>query len=145
MHVAYKGSSQAMADLLGGHISLMFENLPGAIGQIKAGRLRALAVLSQTRSGAVPAVPTIAEAGLPRSEADSWFGLLTTAGTPREIVDRLNRETVAVIKRPNVQARMADIGAEPVGSTPEDFGALIRSEKDKWGKVIKTANIQPAS
>jgi tripartite-type tricarboxylate transporter receptor subunit TctC len=145
IHVAYKGSSQAMADLLGGHISLMFENLPGAIGQIKAGRLRALAVLGHKRSGAVPNLPTIAEAGLPGSEADSWFGLFTTAGTPKDIVERLNREVVAVIRKPDIQSRMAGVGAEPVGSSPEDFGKLVRSEKDKWAKVIKAANIPPAS
>ncbi len=145
LHVAYKGSGQAMIDLLGGHISMMFENLPGAIGHIKGGKLRALAVLSEKRSPAVPDLPTIAQAGLPGCEANSWFGLLTTAGTPREIVDRLNREFVAVIRKPEVTARMADIGAEAVGSSAEEFGGLIRSERDKWTKVIRTANIQPGS
>ena len=145
LHVAYKGSGQAMIDLLGGHISMMFENLPGAIGHIKAGKLRALAVLSEKRSPAVPELPTIAQAGLPGCEANSWFGLLTAAGTPRDIVDRLNREFVAVIRKPDVTARMADIGAEAVGSSAEDFGSLIRSERDKWTKVIRTANIQPGS
>ena len=144
MHVPYKGSGQAMADLIGGHIALMFENLPGAIGQIKGGKLRPLAVLSEKRSSAVPNVPTIAEAGFPGCEANSWFGLLTTAGTPKDIVDRLNREVVAIVKKPDVQTRFADVGAEPVGSNPEAFGNLIRTEKDKWGKVIKSANI-PAS
>lgn len=145
MHVAYKGSSQAMADLIGGHISLMFENLPGAIGQIRSGKLRALAALAHKRSAAVPEIPTIAEAGLPGCEAVSWFGLFTTAGTPRDIVDKLNREVVAVIKKPEVQARMGDVGAEPVGSSAEVFGNLVRSERDKWGKVIRAANIPPAS
>lgn len=144
-HVPYKGSSQAMTDLLGGHISLMFENLPGAVGHIRSGKVRPLAVLSQKRSSAVPDVPTVAEAGLPGAEAVSWFGLLTTAGTPKEVVDKLNREIVAVIRKPEVQARMADVGAEAVGSSPEEFGKLIRSERDKWGKVIKASNIQPAS
>jgi tripartite-type tricarboxylate transporter receptor subunit TctC len=144
-HVPYKGSSQAMTDLLGGHISLMFENLPGAIGHIRSGKVRPLAVLSHKRSSAVPDLPTVAEAGLPGAEAVSWFGLLTTAGTPKEVVDKLNREIVAVIRKPEVQARMADVGAEAVGSSPEEFGKLIRSERDKWGKVIKASNIQPAS
>lgn len=144
-HVPYKGSSQAMTDLLGGHISLMFENLPGAVGHIRSGKVRPLAVLSQKRSSAVPDLPTVAEAGLPGAEAVSWFGLLTTAGTPKEVVDKLNREIVAVIRKPEVQARMADVGAEAVGSSPEEFGKLIRSERDKWGKVIKASNIQPAS
>jgi tripartite-type tricarboxylate transporter receptor subunit TctC len=145
LHVAYKGSSQAMVDLLGGHISLMFENLPGAIAHIKAGKLRALAVLAEKRSPAVPDVPTIAQAGLPGCEANSWFGLLTTAGTPREIVDRLNREVVAAVRKPEIQARMADIGAEAAGGSPEEFGSLIRSERDKWTKVIRAANIQPGT
>jgi len=144
-HVPYKGSSQAMTDLLGGHISLMFENLPGAVGHIRSGKVRPLAVLSQKRSSAVPDLPTVAEAGLPGAEAVSWFGLLTTAGTPKQVVDKLNREIVAVIRKPEVQARMADVGAEAVGSSPEEFGKLIRSERDKWGKVIKGSNIQPAS
>jgi len=144
-HVPYKGSSQAMADLLGGHISVMFENLPGAVGQIRAGRVRALAVLAQKRSAAVPELPTIAEAGLPGAEAVSWFGVFATAGTPKAVVDRLNAAMVAAIRKPDVQARMADVGAEPVGSSPEEFARLIRSEIDKWGKVIQTAGVKPGS
>jgi len=144
-HVPYKGSSQAMADLLGGHIALMFENLPGALGNIKSGKLRALAVLSEKRAPAVPDLPTIAEAGLPGAEAVSWFGLFTTAGTPQAVVDRLNRETVAAIRKPEIQARIVDAGAEPVGSTAAEFGRLVRAERDKWGKVIKTTGLQPAS
>lgn len=145
VHVAYKGSGQAMADLIGGHIPLMFENLPGAITHIKAQKLRPLAVLSERRSSAVPDVPTIAEAGFRGAEANSWFGLFTTAGTPKDIVDRLNREVVAVVKKTDVQTRFADVGAEPVGSNPEAFGNLVRAEKEKWGHVIKTANIQPGT
>lgn len=144
-HVPYKGSSQAMADLLGGHISLMFENLPGAVSHIRSGKLRALAVLSDKRSPAVNDVPTIAEAGLPGAEAVSWFGLFTTAGTPKEVVNTLNREIVAVIRRPDVQIKFADVGAEPVGSTPEEFGRLVQTEIKKWGEVIQKAGIKPAS
>jgi tripartite-type tricarboxylate transporter receptor subunit TctC len=144
-HVPYKGSSQAMADLLGGHIALMFENLPGALGNIKSGKLRALAVLSEKRAPAVPDLPTIAEAGLPGAEAVSWFGLFTTAGTPQAVVDRLNRETVAAIRKPEIQARIVDAGAEPVGSTAAEFGRLVRAERDKWSKVIKTTGLQSAS
>lgn len=144
-HVAYKGSGQALGDLMGGHIALMFENLPGAVGHIKAGKLRGLAMLAEKRSPAVPDIPTIAEAGLPGCEAVSWFGLFTTAGTPKETVERLNREAVAAIRKPEVRARMADVGADPAGGSAEEFGALVRSERDKWTKVIKTSNIQPAS
>jgi tripartite-type tricarboxylate transporter receptor subunit TctC len=144
-HVPYKGSSQAMTDLLGGHIALMFENLPGAIGHIKSGKLRALAVLSEKRAPAVPEIPTIAEAGLPGAEAVSWFGLFTTAGTPRTVLERLNRETVAAIRKPEMQQRIMDAGAEPVGSSAEEFGKLVRDEGTKWGKVIKTTGLKPAS
>lgn len=143
LHVPYKGSSPAMADLLGGHISIMFENLPGAVAHIRSGKLRGLAVLSPTRSKAVPDLPTIAEAGLPGAEAVSWFGLFTTAGTPREVVEKLNQEIVAVIRKPEVQARMADVGAEPVGGTPEEFRRLVQSEIEKWAKVIEAANVKP--
>ena len=144
-HAPYKGSSQAMADLLGGHISLMFENLPGAVTHIRAGKLRPLAVLSEKRSSAVPDVPTIAEAGLPGAEAVSWFGLFTTGGTPKNVVNTLNREIVAVIRRPDVQAKFADVGAEAVGSSPEEFGRLVQSEIKKWGAVIRKAGVKPAS
>jgi tripartite-type tricarboxylate transporter receptor subunit TctC len=144
-HVPYKGSSQAMTDLLGGHIPLMFENLPGAIGHIKSGKLRALAILSDKRVASVPEIPTIAEAGLPGAEAVSWFGLFTTAGTPKEVVDRLNQEAVAVIRKPEMQKRIADAGADPVGSSSEEFGRFVRAERDKWGKVIKATGLQPAS
>jgi len=144
-HAPYKGSSQAMADLLGGHISLMFENLPGAVTHIRSGKLRPLAVLSEKRSSAVPDVPTIAEAGLAGAEAVSWFGLFTTAGTPKEAINTLNREIVAVIRRPDVQAKFADVGAEPVGNSPEEFGRLVQSEIKKWGAVIREAGVKPAS
>ena len=145
LHVPYKGSSPAMVDLLGGHISVMFENLPGAVAHIRSGKLRGLAVLSPTRSKAVPELPTIAEAGLPGAEAVSWFGLFTTAGTPKEVVDKLNREIVAVIGMPEVQARMADVGAEAVGSTTQEFRELVESEIKKWGKVIRAANVKPGT
>lgn len=144
-HVPYKGSSQAMADLLGGHIQLMFENLPGAIGNIRGGKLRALAVLSEKRSASFPDLPTIGEAGLPGAEAVSWFGLFTTAGTPKAVVERLNKEVVAVIRSPDMQKKIAEAGADPVGSTSEEFGRLVRSEIQKWGKVIKATGLKPAS
>jgi tripartite-type tricarboxylate transporter receptor subunit TctC len=143
LHVPYKGSSQAMTDLLGGHVAMMFENLPGAMGNIKAGTVRPLGVTGPNRSPALPEVPTVSESGLPGYEALSWFGLFTTGGTPKPVVDKLNREIVAVIRKPAVQARMRELGAEPVGSTAEAFEVLVRSEIEKWGKVIKAANIQP--
>jgi tripartite-type tricarboxylate transporter receptor subunit TctC len=144
-HVPYKGSSQAMTDLLGGHIALMFENLPGAIGHIKSGKLRALAVLSDKRAPSVPEIPTIAEAGLPGAEAVSWFGLFTTAGTPAAVVERLNRDTVAAIRKPDMQQRIMDAGAEPVGSSAADFARFVRDEGAKWGKVIRATGLKPAS
>ena len=143
LHVPYKGSSQAMTDLLGGHVNMMFENLPGAMGNIKAGAVRPLGIAGPMRSPALPDVPTVAESGLPGYEALSWFGVFTTGGTPKPIVDRLNKEFVAVIGKPAIQDRMRELGAEPVGSTPEAFGKLVSAEIEKWGKVIREANIQP--
>jgi tripartite-type tricarboxylate transporter receptor subunit TctC len=143
LHVPYKGSSQAMTDLLGGHVSMMFENLPGAMGNIKAGTVRPLGITGPNRSPALPDVPTVAESGLPGYEALSWFGIFTTAGTPDPVVQKLNREMVAVIGKPAIQSRMRELGAEPVGSTPEAFGKLVGAEIEKWGKVISEAMIQP--
>ena len=136
---------QGLADLLGGHIAVMFENLPGALGNIKSGKLRVLAVLSDRRTPSVPELPTIAEAGVPGAEAVSWFGLFTTAGTPKPVVDRLNRETVAAIRKPEIQKRIMEAGAEPVGSSAEEFGELVKIEGAKWSKVIKATGLKPAS
>lgn len=142
-HIPYKGSAPALTDLIGGHISLMFENLPGAMGPVKAGQLRALAVTSLERSPAAPHIPTMSEAGLPGFEAVSWLGILAPAGTPKEVIDKLNGEIVSVIKSAEARKQMKELGFEPVGSTPEEFGNLIRSEIKKWGQTIRSAGVQP--
>jgi tripartite-type tricarboxylate transporter receptor subunit TctC len=117
--------------------------LPTALAYIKAGRLRALGVTGARRSSAAPEIPTIAEAGVPGYEATQWFGIVAPAGTPRAIVERWHRETVRALKDPAVRERLVADGADPVGSTPEEFAAYLRSETEKWAKVVKAIGIQP--
>lgn len=143
VHVPYKGSGQAMIDLVGGHIQMMFENLPGAMSHVKSGNIRALAVTGARRSPADANLPTVAEAGVPGFDVVSWFGILAPARTPRPIVDKLNGAIVAAIGKPEVKARMLELGAEPAPGTPEDFAKLIGDERERWAKVIKAAGIQP--
>jgi tripartite-type tricarboxylate transporter receptor subunit TctC len=139
VHVPYKGSAPAITDLLGGQVSLMFDNLPSALPQVKAGKLRALAVTSARRSQAAPDIPTLAESGVPGYEVDSWFGILAPAGTPKEIVNQLNAEVVRILKIPQVRERLLEQGAEPVGDTPEHFAEHIRKETVKWARVVKAS------
>ncbi len=139
VHVPYKGSAPAVADLLGGQVSCMFDNMPSSLPHVKAGKLRGIAVTSARRSPATPDLPTIAEAGLPGYEASSWFGILAPAGTPREIVTKLNQTIVASLQTPEMRERLSSQGAEPVGDTPEEFAAYIKSEIAKWAKVVKAS------
>jgi len=143
VHVPYTGSAPAVTNLIGGHIAFMFENMPGVISHVQAGTLRGLAVTGLQRSPAVPDLPTVAEAGVPGYEAVSWFGVLAPAGTPKAVIDKLNRAMVTAIRKPDVQARMSKLGAEAVAGTPEEFATLLQRERDKWAKVIKEAQIQP--
>jgi tripartite-type tricarboxylate transporter receptor subunit TctC len=136
-HVPYKGSAPALADLLGGQVQLMFDNLPPSLPQIKAGKLRALAVTSATRAPALPDVPTVAEAGLPGFEASSWFGVLAPAGTPPAIVMKLNAEIAKWLASPEAKEKLASVGANIAGGTPEDFARHIQAETAKWAKVVK--------
>ena len=136
-HVPYKGSSPAIQDLLGGQVQLMFDNLPSALPQIKAGKLRALAVTTANRTPALPDVPTVAEAGLPGFEASSWFGVLAPAGTPPAIIARLNAEGVKWLATPEAKEKMQNLGANAAGGTPDDFAAHIRAETVKWARVVK--------
>ncbi|MEP6657532.1 MAG: tripartite tricarboxylate transporter substrate binding protein [Betaproteobacteria bacterium] len=136
-HVPYKGSSPAIQDLLGGQVQLMFDNLPSALPQIKAGKLRALAVTSANRTPTLPDVPTVAEAGLPGFEASSWFGVLAPAGTPPAIINRLNAEGVKWLATPEAKEKMQNLGANAAGGTPDDFAAHIRAETVKWARVVK--------
>ena len=141
-HVPYKGDAGVLADVMAGQISLSFSNMPAYTPQIKAGRIRALAVSTSRRSPAAPEIPTMAEAGVPGYVAVAWFGLLAPANTPRDIVNKLSAETARILKMPDVNSRLTDLGAEPVGSTPAEFDAHIKSEIVKWAKVIKDANVE---
>jgi tripartite-type tricarboxylate transporter receptor subunit TctC len=143
VHVPYKGSGAALTDLLGGHVALSFGGLAAAMPYVKAGRLRLLAVTTAKRSTAAPEVPTVAESGVPGFDVSSWFGVLAPAGTPREVIDRLHTEIAQILTTKEVKERLAADGAEPVGNTPEEFAAYIRSELVKWGKVVKGAGIRP--
>ncbi|MFO1282755.1 MAG: tripartite tricarboxylate transporter substrate binding protein [Burkholderiales bacterium] len=136
-HVPYKGSAPAIADLVGGQVQVMFDNLPSALPQIRAGRLRALAVTSAQRASALPEVPTVAESGLPGFEASSWFGLLSPAGTPREVVQKVNSEIARWLATPEAKEKLASQGAIAAGGTPEDFVAHIAAESAKWQKVVR--------
>jgi tripartite-type tricarboxylate transporter receptor subunit TctC len=136
-HIPYKGSAPALQDLLGGQVQLMFDNLPPSLPQIKAGKLRALAVTTATRAPALPDVPTVAEAGLPGFESSSWFGLLAPAGTPPAIVVKLNAEVAKWLATPDAKERLAKQGANAVGGSPEDFEKHIAAETVKWAKVVK--------
>ena len=142
LHIPYKGSAGVLADLIGGQIVATMDNMPPYVPQVKAGKIRALAVSTTHRSPAVPDVPTVAEAGVPGYDSGAWFGLVAPAHTPKDIVNKLSRETARILKLPDVSARLADLGAEPVGGTPEQFSAHIKSEIAKWAKVIKDANVE---
>jgi len=142
-HVPYKGAV-ALNDLLAGEqIHFMFATIPSVIEFVRAGRLRALAVTSRTRSEAVPDVPTVAESGYPEFEASSWFGLVGPAELPREIVRKIHGEVVRALKIPEIRSKLVQQGADPVGSTPEEFGAYLRSETAKWSKVVKASGAKP--
>src|SRR5712671_1032393 len=142
LHVPYKGTTPGVVDLLAGQVSVMAPNVLTALPHIKAGKLRALAVTSSKRSDALPDVPTIAEAGVAGYESTQWYGVLAPAGTAREIVMRLHDEIVRALRTPEVMQRLAADGAEPVGNSPEEFTAFIKSEIDKWAKVASAAGIR---
>jgi tripartite-type tricarboxylate transporter receptor subunit TctC len=137
VHVPYKGSPPAVTDLLAGQIGLMFETGPLIMPHVKSGRLKALAVGSAQRSLAAPDLVTVAESGYPGFETVGWAGLLAPAGTPKEIVTKLNAEVVRILSQPEVTGRFVTLGAELLSSSPDDFGTYIKSETAKWGKVIK--------
>jgi tripartite-type tricarboxylate transporter receptor subunit TctC len=142
VHIPYKGSAGVLADVMGGQIAVTIDNMPPYIPQVKAGKIRALAVSTNKRSSAMPDLPTIAEAGVPGYEAGAWFGLLAPAGTPKAIVAQLSAESARILKLPDMSKRISELGAEPVGSSPEQFAELIKTEIAKWAKVIKDANVE---
>jgi len=142
-HVPYKGAV-ALNDLLAGEqIHFMFATIPSVIEFVRAGRLRALAVTSRMRSEAVPDIPTVAESGYPEFEASSWFGLLGPAELPRDVVAKIQGEVVRALKIPEIRSKLVQQGADPVGSTPEEFAAYLRSETAKWSKVVKASGATP--
>jgi tripartite-type tricarboxylate transporter receptor subunit TctC len=138
-HIPYKGSSPALTDLMGGQVQIMFDNLPSALPQIKAGKLRAIAVTSLKRAPVLPDVPTISESGLPGFEASSWFGVLAPAGTPAPIVARINAEVNKWLQSAEAREKLLSQGAEAAGGSPEQFANHIRAESEKWAKVVKAS------
>ncbi len=141
VHVPYKGNVPAITDLIGGQTSLLFATMPTVLPQVQAGRLKALAVTSSARSPAAPELPTIAEAALPGYSVTNWIGLFAPAGTPRDIVVKLNGETVRIMKTPEIQKRLVAEGAKFTPTTPDEFAAYVKSEIAKWAKVVKEAGI----
>jgi len=141
LHVPYRGSPPALADLLAGQVQMMFSPLSSSIEFVKSGKLRALAVTTATRSEALPDLPTVGEF-VPGYEASGWFGVGAPRKTPVEIIERLNREINAGLAHPKLKARLADLGAAVFIGSPSDFAKHIAEETEKWGKVIQTANIR---
>jgi tripartite-type tricarboxylate transporter receptor subunit TctC len=138
VHIPYKGAAPATTDLISGQVTLMFNNMLSAMPQVKAGRLRAVAVTSLKRSAAAPELPTIAET-VPGYEANGWYGAFAPAATPKDIINRLNAEMNRIMKMPDVTQRLAGDGVEAVGTTPEQFGAYLKQEVAKWGKVVRAS------
>ena len=141
-HIPYKGSGQAMIDLLGGQIQMMFENLPGAANQIRSGKVRGLAVTSLRRTAAFPELPAVSET-LPGFEVVAWFALFAPAGTPAPIVARLNAESDRALKMADVREKIAQVGSDPIGGTPEDLAKFLAGDIAKWTRVTREAGIKP--
>jgi tripartite-type tricarboxylate transporter receptor subunit TctC len=142
VHVPYKGSSQAHVDLIGGQVEMMFDTSSSAMGQIKAGRLRPLAVTTPQRSAELPNVPTLAEAGVQGAEMSTWYGLFTTGGTPRPIVERLHAELQSALRLPDVRGRLTGLGGEPGALSVQQFADMNRAEFERFGKLIREAGIR---
>jgi len=141
VHVPFKGSGQALIDVVAGRISMIIDNMPSALPHIRGGKLRALGVTGSKRSGALPEVPTIAEAGVPGYESLSWSGFAVAAGTPKDVVQRLNRETNAILATSDMKQKLAEQGADAIGGSPEDFAKHVRTERDKWSRLVHDRNI----
>ena len=142
VHVPYRGDAPALTDLIGGQVQVMFGSIPPSVEHIRAGKLRALAVTTATRSEALPDIPTVSDF-VPGYEASAWYGIGAPRNTPAEIVDKLNKEINAALSDPKIKARLADLGGTVLSGSPADFGKLIADETEKWGKVIRAANIKP--
>jgi tripartite-type tricarboxylate transporter receptor subunit TctC len=143
LHVPYKGVGPAINDLLGGQVTMMFAQASSVLPHIKSGKLRALGVASLKRSAVLPDVPTIAEQGLPRFEAVSWYALMVPAGTPQPIIDRLDAETIKLLAQPQLKERLAALGMDAAGGKPQELAPAIRTETQRWAEVIRQKNIKP--
>jgi tripartite-type tricarboxylate transporter receptor subunit TctC len=141
VHVPYRGTAPALSDLLAGQVQVLFDNIPGSIGHIKNGKVRALGVTGSKRVAAIPDVPTIGET-VPGYEVSIWYGIAAPRGTPPKIVEKLNQAVNAVLGDPKLQARLAELGGEPMPMTPAQFGKLVAEETERWGKLIRAANIK---
>jgi len=141
VHVPYKGSGPAVTDVIGGQVPIMCDSITSSLPHIKAGKLRVLGITSAKRSSTLPQAPTIAESGLPGYEMNPWFGLFAPAGTPPAIVNKLNAEVGRILALQDVKERLFGIGAEPMSGTPEQFAAIVRTDVDKWVKLVKSAGI----
>ncbi|HEX7892458.1 MAG TPA: tripartite tricarboxylate transporter substrate binding protein [Ramlibacter sp.] len=141
-HIPYKGSAPAVTALLAGEIDALFDNVPNVVQHIRAGKMKAIGVSGLQRSALLPDVPTVAEAGVPGYEVNVWFGMQVPAGTPRPVVEKLNRDIVTLLKEPDVVKRFHDQGVEVVASTPDQFSTLVKSEVAKWTQLIREANIR---
>jgi len=141
-HVPYKGTGLSIPDLANGQVAVLFDSIVTALNYVKTGSVRALAISSPKRSPLAPDLPTMAEAGLPGFESETWFGLFAPAGTPKDIIARISADTASALKAPDVRERFAAAGAEPVGSTPEQFAERMRADTARWAEVIKAAHVK---
>jgi tripartite-type tricarboxylate transporter receptor subunit TctC len=142
LHVAYKGGGPALVDLMAGRVQVMLDTAASAMPHVRSGKLRAIALSAPKRSPDLPDLPTFAEAGLPQYETNAWYSMHAPAGTPPEIVRRLNAELVAILKDPEILARFRSLATDPVGNSPEEFGAFVKAELEKYARVIKAAGIK---
>ena len=141
-HVAYRGTGPALNDLLGGQVSMMFSQMSSALPHIRAGKLRAIGAASQKRSPLMPELPTVAEQGFPGFEATSWYALMVAAGTPQDVIDRLNTETVRILRLPELREKLSGLGADAVGNSPAELAATIQKESARWAEVIRKQGIR---
>jgi tripartite-type tricarboxylate transporter receptor subunit TctC len=142
LHVPYKGSGQSIIDLVAGQIHMDFGAIPPVLSHVKSGRLRSIAVTSEKRFSLLPDIPTIAESGLPGFDMSTWWGLVAPAGVPKEVVPRLHTETARILRQQDVREKLANVGADAVGNSPEEFAAFIRAERTKYARVVKDAQIK---